>query len=54
MRKFKFDEGISIEDAVFQALGAASMCWENVDRAGIFQSEEATEIGEALLSKIYE
>jgi hypothetical protein len=48
------DGSISLESAVFQALGAASMCWENLSRTGIFQAERAREIGDALLERIKE
>ncbi len=40
------------EAAVYQALGAASACWENPGGAGVFQSERATKIGEALLAAL--
>jgi hypothetical protein len=48
------DGTLSLEAAVFQALGAASACWENLEGAGVFQSERAKEIGEALLEVIPE
>lgn len=51
---FHPEETPNIEGAVYQALGAASMCWENMDHAGIFQSEEATAIAEGLLAFIRE
>lgn len=48
---FQFDPpDVGLETAVFQAIGAASMCWEN----GVFHSERAEEIGTALLAKINE
>lgn len=52
-RKFEFDryEGFNLRSAVFQALGAASMCWEKTPQ-GIFKSDEALAIGEALLAEI--
>jgi len=31
------------------ALGRASMCWENVDKAGIFESERCAQIIDELL-----
>lgn len=47
------DDGtLSLESAVFQALGAASACWENLSGAGVFQSEEAQEIGNVLVEAI--
>lgn len=55
MSDFTFDygdAGPSREAAVFQALGAASMCWENPAGAGIFESTRAKAIGEALLAEL--
>lgn len=43
-----------IRSAVFQALGAASVCWECMDGTGIFQSDRALAIGEALLDVLRE
>src|SRR5204862_5331238 len=53
--KLKFhpdaDGNLDLEAVVFQALGAASTCWENKDLedAGTFDSEEAVKIGNALI-----
>lgn len=46
------DTEISLEEAVFQALGAASVCWDNVREAGEFNSSRAKAIGEALMGVI--
>jgi hypothetical protein len=46
------DGTLSLESAVFQALGAASVCWENMSGTGVFQSERAKAIGDALLAEI--
>jgi hypothetical protein len=46
------DGSLSLDSAVFQALGAASTCWESLEGAGIFDSTRAREIGDALLSFI--
>lgn len=58
MAKFEFqpnhDGSLSLEDAVFQALGAASVCWDPMDGTGVFRSDIAKEIGEVLLAKIEE
>ena len=43
-----------VKEAVFQALGAASVCWESMDGTGTFQSVRATQIGNELLSIIYQ
>jgi len=51
---FTFDEreAYTLESLVQQAIGAASMCWEHVDRAGVFQEGQAREISDALLAKL--
>lgn len=46
------DDELSIESAVFQALGGASMCWEAIEHAGVFDSTRAREIGERLLEHL--
>lgn len=43
------DGSLPIRSAVFQALGAASACW---DKDGVFESSRAQEIGEALMAEI--
>lgn len=57
IQKFEFqpeheDGSLSLVSAVFQALGAASNCWDPFDCTGIFDSERASSIGNALLEKI--
>jgi hypothetical protein len=44
-------ERVTLEEAVFQALGAASMCWSETPK-GTFDSTRAKEIGDALLEVI--
>lgn len=46
------DGTMSIEDAVFQALGGASACWTNLVSAGIFESDHARHIGLKLIEVI--
>jgi hypothetical protein len=46
------DGSLSIESAVFQALGAASVCWESLSGTGVFDSDRAKRIGERLLELI--
>ena len=48
------DEGPNLEGAVFQALGAASVCWENMSGTGVFDSTKAEWVGEGLLKYIRE
>lgn len=51
---FAFDrrESLTLTSAVYQAIGAASVCWENPGGAGVFDSDRAAEIAEALLTEI--
>lgn len=39
--------------AILLAIGAASMCWEHVDRAGVFQSQDASAIADVLYAHLY-
>ncbi len=52
--KFEFvtasDEPLTVQGAVFQAIGAASACWGNLAGAGVFDSTRAKAIGEALIA----
>lgn len=43
-----------ITDCVREALGMASMCWENPYKGGVFDSDRALIISEALLTRIWE
>jgi hypothetical protein len=42
----------SLKSEVFEALGAASMCWSETPK-GIFDSSEALRIGNEVMGKIY-
>lgn len=46
------DEPLTLETAVFEALGAASVCWEDMSGTSVFQSEQAEDIGHALIAVI--
>lgn len=46
------DGSLSLSSAVHQAIGAASVCWENMEGTGIFQEARAREIADALLRYI--
>jgi len=37
-----------IREKVFQAIGHASMCWDSPESAGIFDTEQASEIATEL------
>jgi hypothetical protein len=45
-------ENEDLETAVYIAIGAASACWENLEGAGVFESEKAKHIGDQLLEKV--
>lgn len=52
---FEFDRrggDFTIETAVYQAIGAASTCWESLSGTGVFDDVTARAIGEALLAEI--
>lgn len=52
VRKNRFADCQSIEEVIFQAIGAGSTCWDNLSGAGIFESEKAKEIGDDALEEI--
>lgn len=41
-----------MREAVYQALGFASVCWEPMDCTGVFESEKASQVAEELLGVI--
>jgi uncharacterized protein YegP (UPF0339 family) len=43
-----------LRSVIFQALGAASACWENLAGAGVFESDRAKAIGDDLLDFLRE
>ncbi len=47
------DGSLSSESAIFQALGAASMCWSETPK-GVFDSTRAKAIGEALVEFLHQ
>lgn len=49
---YEEDGSLSIEGAVYQSIGAASTCWENMESTGTFNSARALTIGESLLEFI--
>lgn len=44
--------GQELTEAVFQALGRASVCWEPMDGTGVFDSTTASQLGGELLGII--
>lgn len=50
-----YPEGPTNEQAatlIFEALGAASTCWEDMSGAGVFQDQRASEIGRQLMADL--
>jgi hypothetical protein len=45
-------EDLPLSEILLQALGAASMCWEHVDRAGVFNDVRAAQIGKSLQAEV--
>lgn len=45
------DGPLTLEQAVFEALGYASMCWTEVPQ-GVFESTRAKAAGDALVARI--
>lgn len=46
------DDADSILSAIGIAIGAGSMCWEHVDRAGVFNSSRASMIVDLLHRRV--
>lgn len=42
-----------IRSAIFQAVGASSMCWEGIERAGVFKNDMASWVAEGLLEYLH-
>lgn len=42
----------NLKSIVFMALGEASMCWSNIDKAGVFESSRCEGVGNRLLAEI--
>ena len=40
------------EELIMTAMGEASMCWSNIDGAGVFDTEKSQQIGKKLLQDI--
>ena len=39
---------MTLQELIMQAIGEASMCWSNIEGAGVFDSKAAAKIGENL------
>ncbi len=50
----RFSECTTVEEVVFQAIGAGSVCWENPGGAGVFDDTTARSVGEDAMARIDE
>jgi hypothetical protein len=50
--EYTIESGTSLDEAVGVAIGAASVCWESPEGAGVFLSERAAAISEELVAAI--
>jgi hypothetical protein len=48
MNRYNASE-IPLTSVVFEALGAASVCWESMEDTGVFQDGAAKNIGDSLV-----
>lgn len=51
---FDFSDVHDLHNAVYQSIGAASVCWENPGGAGVFDSTRAAALGEGLIAWLVE
>lgn len=42
----------ALEELVFQALGAASVCWDSLEKTGVFNSDRAKALGDHIIEWI--
>ena len=49
---FKDKDSLTLPEVVFQVIGAASVCWNGVEKAGLFQSDRAGAYGNELIDWI--
>lgn len=47
-----FDDADTPRSAIYQALGAASVCWESMAGTGVFDDKRACEVAEALIQRL--
>lgn len=50
----RFSTAVTVSELLGQLAGAASMCWENVRAAGVFQSDQALEYVEEAEERLRE
>lgn len=56
MSEFEFTQGEdgppTMETMVYEAVGAASTCWESLHGTGVFDSDRAQAIGDAVVEQV--
>lgn len=52
MTAFDWDDDTTLREAVLETIGAASMCWENIEEAGVFKEQRAIELADQLIEFI--
>lgn len=50
----RFSRAETVEEVVFQAIGAGSVCWENPNGAGEFDSTLARAVGDDAMARLRE
>lgn len=50
----RFDDALTVEQLIYQAVGAASVCWENPGGAGIFDDGKARGVADDALARLKE
>jgi hypothetical protein len=51
---YEHDGTLSLDSAVRQAIGAGSVCWESLEKSGVFRDQQANEIADKLIEFIKE
>lgn len=51
--EFDWEPDTSIDQMVANVVGAASMCWEHVEEAGVFDSSTAADIADQLIAALH-
>lgn len=51
---FEFDHCEDLRQAVYEAVGAASVCWESMEGTGVFDTTRASAVADALLQYVNE
>ncbi|QIG58228.1 hypothetical protein SEA_SKOG_76 [Gordonia phage Skog] len=51
-RKNRFADAESVETLIHYIVGAASMCWEKVDKAGVFDDAKARSVADDGLERL--